>query len=370
MAAEIVLDLEGLVARHDEVVAFDLADDAEPLEPHPDRAQMLDAGPRDAQRRTRHRGEPDQRADLDMVGLDRIAGGAERRRSVHDHGVGADALDAGAERDQEMREVLHMRLGGGVAQIGGAMRRHRGHQRVFRGRHAGLVEENVGAPELARRRNSSRSVAVTVAPSCSKARKCVSSRRRPMTSPPGGGSITSPQRASSGPASRIEARIRAHSTGIEIGGANVLGVDGQRVARPPFGRRADRADQLDQRFGVANPGHVFEGDRMLGQQRRRDDRQRGVLVAGRLDGARQPVTAFNDVLKGRHLESRAHTSTLALSALSWMNSRRGSTTSPISLVKMSSASSTSLIFTCSSERALVSSVVSQSCSGFISPRPL
>ena len=34
-----------------------------------------------------------------------------------------------------------------------------------------------------------------------------------MTSPPGGGSATSPQRASSGPASRIEARIRAQSSG-------------------------------------------------------------------------------------------------------------------------------------------------------------
>src|SRR4029077_3234427 len=65
-------------------------------------------------------------------------------------------------------------------------------------------------------------------------------------------------------------------------------------------------------------------------------------------------------LSGRPLESRRivadgapYTSTLALSELSWMNSRRGSTTSPISLVKMSSASSTSLILTCNSERASV-----------------
>src|SRR5258708_7499901 len=58
--------------------------------------------------------------------------------------------------------------------------------------------------------------------------------------------------------------------------------------------------------------------------------------------------------------TKGHTSTFAVSELSWMNSRRGSTTSPISLVKMSSASSTSLIFTCSSERSLVSRVVSQS----------
>ena len=76
-------------------------------------------------------------------------------------------------------------------------------------------------------------------------------------------------------------------------------------------------------------------------------------------------------IQGRRL-SRAppHTSTLAASAFSWMNSRRGSTMSPISLVNRSSASSTSLTFTCSSERALMSSVVSHSWSGFISPRPL
>ena len=71
MAAEIVVDLHGLVRRHDEIVALDAADDAEPLKAHADRAQMLDAGARDAQRRARHRGKPDQRADLDMIGLDR-----------------------------------------------------------------------------------------------------------------------------------------------------------------------------------------------------------------------------------------------------------------------------------------------------------
>ena len=109
----------------------------------------------------------------------------------------------------------------------------------------------------------------------------MSRRRRPMTSPPGGGSITSPQRASSGPASRIEARIRAQSSGSRSAARMLLGVDRERVALAPFGRRADRADQLHQRLGVANARDVLERDRMLGQQRRGDDRQRGVLVAGR-----------------------------------------------------------------------------------------
>ena len=67
---------------------------------------------------------------------------------------------------------------------------------------------------------------------------------------------------------------------------------------------------------------------------------------------------------------RRQTSTAASRALSWMNSRRGSTTSPISLANRSLASSSCSTETCSRVRALTSSVVSHSCSGFISPRPL
>src|SRR5256885_1947907 len=42
---------------------------------------------------------------------------------------------------------------------------------------------------------------------------CGSIRRRPMTSPPGGGIVARPKRASSGPASRNDARIFAQSAG-------------------------------------------------------------------------------------------------------------------------------------------------------------
>ena len=86
-----------------------------------------------------------------------------------------------------------------------------------------------------------------------------------------------------------------------------------------------------------------------------------VMVAGR--GASRKFATRPEV-------GRRQTSTLAANALSWMNCRRGSTRSPISWSNSTFASSTSLIRTCSSERALVSSVVSQSCSGFISPKPL
>src|ERR1700722_19302174 len=58
------------------------------------------------------------------------------------------------------------------------------------------------------------------------------------------------------------------------------------------------------------------------------------------------------------------------SAFFSMNSRRGSTASPISVVKISSAATASSMRTCSSRRVSGLMVVSQSCSGFISPSPL
>ena len=42
-------------------------------------------------------------------------------------------------------------------------------------------------------------------------------------------------------------------------------------------------------------------NRLAGQQRRGDDRQRGVLVPGGLNRTGQRATALDDVLYGRHL---------------------------------------------------------------------
>src|SRR5690606_12176831 len=69
--------------------------------------------------------------------------------------------------------------------------------------------------------------------------------------------------------------------------------------------------------------------------------------------------------------SNAYASILdADSAWVSMNARRGSTSSPISVVKISSAAIASSIFTRSRRRTVGSIVVSHSCSGFISPRPV
>jgi hypothetical protein len=65
-----------------------------------------------------------------------------------------------------------------------------------------------------------------------------------------------------------------------------------------------------------------------------------------------------------------HTSTFAYFALASMKARRGGTSSPMSMEKMRSASRASSIETCWRMRVVGSMVVSQSCSAFISPKPL
>src|SRR4051795_8976490 len=68
------------------------------------------------------------------------------------------------------------------------------------------------SPPLGARRRMWRSCS-TSAPSARNASRGGSSRRRPITSPPGGGISAEPKRASSGPATRNEARMRSASAG-------------------------------------------------------------------------------------------------------------------------------------------------------------
>src|SRR3546814_790815 len=121
------------------------------------------------------------------------------------------------------------------------------------------------------------------------------------------------------------------------------------------------------------------GDRNREQQRQGHDHQAahislplcqvgGIKQRRRRSASRQRPAGGNLRLgegKGRQ------TSRLATdSALVWMNSRRGSTSSPISRSKISCAMSACSASTRSSDRCEGSSVVSHNCSAFISPSPL
>ena len=71
--------------------------------------------------------------------------------AVDGHHVRADPVDLGAHLDEHAREVLHVRLGGGVADDGVAGRQRGGHQRVLGRHHGRLVHQEVARREAARR---------------------------------------------------------------------------------------------------------------------------------------------------------------------------------------------------------------------------
>jgi hypothetical protein len=85
-------------------------------------------------------------------------------------------------------------------------------------------------------------------------------------------------------------------------------------------------------------------------------------------GPGRAAAALGDFVE--HLGGLARVIFPARSAFVSMKSRRGSTSSPISMVNTRSASMASSICTRSRRRTVGSMVVSHSCSGFISPRPL
>jgi hypothetical protein len=85
---------------------------------------------------------------------------------------------------------------------------------------------------------------------------------------------------------------------------------------------------------------------------------------------RRPIKAAFLSQGKTFLESVVYTSSLAYLALRSMKSRRGATSSPISIENRWSASAADSTVTCFSVRVAGCMVVVQSCSAFISPSPL
>ena len=94
-------------------------------------------------------GGADEAADLDVLGADRVLAAGQRLDAGDREDVRADALDVGAERDEEPAEILDVRLAGGVREQRPAGRERRRHDGVLGRHHRGLVEMDVGAGQAA-----------------------------------------------------------------------------------------------------------------------------------------------------------------------------------------------------------------------------
>jgi len=294
VAAKVRADGATLLRGDDQIVADDGALDAETLESHARGAEMLDASAHDPQLGSRDRREPDERADLDVIGTDAMRSAVQRLRSVNRERVRADPFDRGAERDEEMREILHVRLARRVAQGRSACSETRRHECILGGRDARLIEKDVGAAKAARTER----VLLSELDEDTE----LLEGQEVRVDPPAPDDVATGRRKSDRAASREQRpgeKDRGTDPGAEFRVQRArlydLRLDRKRIARRPLGGDAQRANQLDERLDVANVRDVLEYDLLIGEQRGRDDGQRSVLVAGRMDRAGKRVSTFDDV---------------------------------------------------------------------------
>ena len=78
-------------------------------------------------------------ARLDAVWDDDVLRAVQFFHPFDDNAVGASAFDLGPHLDEEVGEVLHLRLGGGTFDDGGAFGQHGGHHDIVRAEHGGAV---------------------------------------------------------------------------------------------------------------------------------------------------------------------------------------------------------------------------------------
>ena len=147
-AAEVVLHAEVLVRLQDDVVAVEPELDVEFLVDalrHPVvRGGELAGDLEAAACCRRHREEA---GGFDVVGVEGEFRAVQLGDALNEERIGVEAGDLRAHEVQELGELLHVGLRGGVADDRLALREDGGDQDVLGGGHAGLVEEDVRAGE-------------------------------------------------------------------------------------------------------------------------------------------------------------------------------------------------------------------------------
>ena len=122
---------------------------------------------------------------------------------------------------------------------------------------------------------------------------CGSSRRRPITIAAGRRHGHPAEPGEQRPGEQERGAHAAAELGVELVLGDLGGVDTQLVRARPGDLRAEVGEQLEHGVDVPDPRDVRERDRLLREQRRRQDRQRAVLVAGGLDRPRQTPAALD-----------------------------------------------------------------------------
>ena len=295
LVPKVVADCQLLLCGHMEVAVGKPILHAEPAEDVADHPHIVGHHIFDGDGRSGHRRQPDEGADLEVVGADAVTARLELTHPFDGQGVGADAGDLGAERDQHAAEPLHMGLTGGVADDAPARGEHRRHQDVLGARDRRLVEEDVGAREAGRRDADHR----IELHRCAQRREAAEVGIEPPTADDitawrgeRGGAETGEQRA--GQQDRSAELAAKIGWRLAVGDAAVVDLDGVRPE--PLVAAPHALHDLEHDEHIFNARDIVERHGLIGDERGRKYGQHLVLRASGPYRASKRMAPLNDEL--------------------------------------------------------------------------
>lgn len=278
VTAEIALDFRLLAAGQDDPVRIKLHRDAEPLEHAAQHPVVAGRGAVHREFSAGRRGQREKAARFDMVARDRVVAAVQFLDAFDFDGVAAGSGDPAAHRVEQLGEVLHVRFPRRVVQGGFAFGGDRRDQDLFGRGYARFVEEKLAAEKpagsveavgfIARHRGTQLDQSVEV-PVQAAAADHVAAGREEL-----GGAAAGDQRSGEKDAGPVPG---AHFARY-LGGPYVAAAEFQHVVfKGEF--RPELSGDVQHGAHVEDIGHIAQYALLLGQQQRRDHRQRRVFVA-------------------------------------------------------------------------------------------
>ena len=194
-----------------------------------------------------------------------------------------------------MAQVLHVRLGSGVADDGVALGQHGGHDGVFGAGDAHLVEQDIGAVQAVAAHLEVVVVELDLGAQCLQRQQVRIDAAPADAVAAGQGHGGAAEAAEHRAGQQHGAADLLEQIGAQLGELGVLRAKAQRGALV-FDGHAHFREQEQHRAHVADARHVVQGDALFAEQHGRQDRQGGVLVPRRLDIARERLAAFDHEL--------------------------------------------------------------------------
>ena len=235
---------------------------------------------------------------LDVVAPERSLRALQVGATVHGDGRASNALDAGAHRAKKLAELHDMRLARGVTDLRAARCGGRRQERGLGARDRRFVEvirRRLETVWRLQRVSGCLGDAHAHVPQRVKMRPDAAARREIAAGRRDDGAASTSQerphqqhRPAKAPDQRPIGLVLCH----------LLAADAQRRRSDAVDLCAHIEEKSAHHLDIRDARHVGEDARLIGQQARRNQRQRGVLVAFDVETAVQAMTAFDD--QGRH----------------------------------------------------------------------